>query len=201
MADISMNNREKLIQRVRENGGFISSEQLQSRSDRYTTEQLTKEGIFSRIRRGWIILQDDPALNETHLLAAIFPQGVFCQFSAWDYHQLTTSLAIRHHLAFPRDLKLAFPDYPPVQPHFAIEKVYRLGISEIVENTHILKIYNLERSVCDAIKFRNKIGQDVSNEILKNYIRRQDRDLDTLLKYAKVLRIENLMTNFICILL
>jgi len=192
-----MNNRDRLIQLVRDNGGFISTNQINSRSKRYLIEQLIQEGILSRIRRGWLILQDDPALDETHLLAALFPKGVFCQASAWDFHQLSTSIPIQHHLVFPRDLKLALPEYPPVQAHFAIEKVYQLGISEITDNGHILKVYDMERSVCDAVKFRNKIGQDVFNEVLKNYTRRPERNLDTLMKYAAILRIEAQLRNFL----
>lgn len=48
---------------------------------------------------------------------------------------------------------------------------------------------DLERSVCDAVKYRNKIGIDVMTEIIDNYLRRTDRNLSRLTEYAKKLRV------------
>ena len=60
-----------------------------------------------------------------------------------------------------------------------------------------VQIYDLEKSVCDAIKFRNKIGVDVSSEILKNYLKRQDRDLTKLNEYSHKMRIAGILTPLI----
>lgn len=60
-----------------------------------------------------------------------------------------------------------------------------------------VKIYDLEKSVCDAVKFRNKIGVDVSSEILKNYLGRRDRNLTLLNEYAKKMRVANIMNGLI----
>ena len=48
---------------------------------------------------------------------------------------------------------------------------------------------DLERSVCDAVKYRNKIGIDVMTEIIDNYLRCTDRNLSKLTEYAKKLRV------------
>jgi predicted CopG family antitoxin len=42
---------------------------------------------------------------------------------------------------------------------------------------------------------------DTASEILKNYLRRQDKDLDRLMKYAGRLRIGNVIENLITIML
>ena len=37
-----------------------------------------------------------------------------------------------------------------------------------------IRIYDKERCVCDAFKFRNKIGIDFCSEIIDNYLARLD---------------------------
>ena len=53
----------------------------------------------------------------------------------------------------------------------------------------------------DAVKFRNKIGIDISSEILKNYLVRPDRNLTKLNEYAKKMRVANTMNGLIDYLL
>lgn len=51
--------------------------------------------------------------------------------------------------------------------------------------------------MCDAVKFRNKIGVDISSEILKNYLVRSDRNLTRLNEYAKKMRVANILNGLI----
>ena len=39
-------------------------------------------------------------------------------------------------------------------------------------------------SVCDAVRFRNKVGMDVMTEVLRTYLRRKDRNIARLTEYA-----------------
>jgi len=55
----------------------------------------------------------------------------------------------------------------------------------------------LEKSVCDAIKYRAKIGTEVMSEILKNYMKRKDRNFSLLMSYAKKMRIENILKTYL----
>jgi len=64
-----------------------------------------------------------------------------------------------------------------------------------------VNVYDIERSVCDAVKFRNKIGADLMSEFLRNYIRRNDKNLDKLLKYAAELRTSNTMNQILQVIL
>ncbi len=55
--------------------------------------------------------------------------------------------------------------------------------------------------MCDAIRFRNKIGKDVEKEVLKNYLRERGRNIDKLLHFARLLRVEGQMKSYLSILL
>ena len=50
----------------------------------------------------------------------------------------------------------------------------------------------MERTVYDAIKYRNKIGLDVCGEVIDNYLKRETRNISLLNEYAKRLRLLNI---------
>lgn len=52
-------------------------------------------------------------------------------------------------------------------------------------------ITDMERSVCDAVKYRNKIGLDVCAEVIRTYLKKPNRNLARLQDYAKRLRVFN----------
>ena len=60
-----------------------------------------------------------------------------------------------------------------------------------------IRIYDIERCVCDAIKFRNKIGIDVCSEIIDNYLTRPERNISKLLDYARQLRVGTILENYL----
>jgi hypothetical protein len=60
-----------------------------------------------------------------------------------------------------------------------------------------VKIYSREKTVADCFKFRNRVGEDVALEALKDYVRQPKIDVHTLLEYAKVNRVEKLMMPYL----
>ena len=60
-----------------------------------------------------------------------------------------------------------------------------------------IPIFDIEKCVCDAVKFRNKIGIDVCTEIVKNYLKRRNKNIAKLMKYAKVLRVAKTLSTYL----
>lgn len=59
-----------------------------------------------------------------------------------------------------------------------------------------IRLYDVERCVCDAVKFRNKVGMDVCSEIINNYLERPDRNLSKLMDYARRLRVGKIIEQY-----
>jgi hypothetical protein len=60
-----------------------------------------------------------------------------------------------------------------------------------------VRIYSPEKTLADCFKFRNKLGMDVVLEALKLYKTRKKINLDDLLRYAKICRVENVMRPYL----
>ena len=64
-----------------------------------------------------------------------------------------------------------------------------------------IRTYNLERTICDILRDRKNIGVAVVSGALKRYLRRTDKDLNRLMKYADIFRIENVLRNYLEVLI
>jgi predicted transcriptional regulator of viral defense system len=182
--------KQSIIDVFRQNGGILTSKDLLTPALRYHIQEMVRSGIITRVRQGIYILNNENFdINPQLLFQTMIPNGVFCLYTAWDYFELTTYTSSEYHIAVPRDIKVHLPEpYFAKIYHWSTDQ-YQLGITKVPIDGEEVNMYNIEKSVCDAVKFRNKIGHDLSIEILKNYLQRSERNLDLLMKYAKVVRI------------
>ena len=77
--------------------------------------------------------------------------------------------------------------------------MFDIGVEELVVSGYHIHIYNKERCVCDAVKYRNKIGMDVCSEVVNNYISQPDRNLSLLMDYADKLRVRRILEQYIAL--
>ena len=47
----------------------------------------------------------------------------------------------------------------------------------------------MERTICDILRDRNNQDPAIVNDALKRYVRKKEKDLNKLMKYAKELRL------------
>lgn len=186
----------RIIEYIANNGGFISSADAKKASLYNQLLYETRTGRIVRVRRGVYAINDGLAKQMIDV-ETLVPCGVLCLYSAWSFHELTTQIPQAYNIAVERSRRITLPDFPPIELSFMSQKAYELGVKEFVVDGFKVKIYDLEKSVCDAIKYRNKIGLDVSSEIFKSYLSRKDRDITLLYEYASQLRVEKKIDELI----
>lgn len=101
------------------------------------------------------------------------------------------------HIAISRGRKVRVPAFPQIEIHHYTEKILNVGVMKMNFDGFTINVYDVERSVCDAVKFRNKIGTDVCSEIISNYLERQERNISKLMDYAKLLRVHTTLEKYL----
>lgn len=168
----------------------------QGRAQYYATLQKAKQGKLVRVKRG--VYAKEIALADTMVdVETLIPGGILCMFSAWEHYGLTTQVPQQYDVAIKRGRKVVVPQYPNFKLHNLSNNTLNLGVATEIISGYKVKIFDLEKCVCDAVKFRNKIGIDVCTEIVKNYLRRRDRDIPKLMKYAKILRVAKTLEMYL----
>jgi predicted transcriptional regulator of viral defense system len=179
------------------NKGYLTRKQLPDKSTYNHLLKLVNEGIIERVKQG-VYRYGNVAFDNTMIdIGKIVPGGVLCLYSAWAYYELSVQIPQAFNIAIEKNRKILLPVYPPVTLYYWKREYQELGVTRQRIGGYTVKIYDLEKSVCDAVKYRTKIGMDVTSEILKNYLKRKDRNLSKLMSYAKQMRIEKTLKTYL----
>jgi predicted transcriptional regulator of viral defense system len=184
----------ELVDIFNKNGGFFRTKDLASRNQWIQLNEMIAEGVVLKLKSGLYCLRQCSVTGRDMEVFRVVPSGVFCMFSAWRHYDLVSENPFEHHVAVDINSRIPLPNYPPIRLYRWNEKYYQLGTVETAEG---IKIYDMEKSVCDALRFRKMLGQDVVIEVLRNYAERDDRNFDKLTDYARLMRIEHIMLDVI----
>ena len=174
----------------------ISTSELNGWAEYKRLLRATKRGDVVKLRHG-VYAEPSAMLGTMIDVERIVPNGVACLYTAWMHYQLSTAVPPAFCIAIDAKRKVTIPSTLPITLYYWKPENLTFGIVQQEISSYHVRITDLERSVCDAVKYRNKIGLDVCAEIIRNYVRRKDRNLSRLSDYAKRLRIAKVLNNYL----
>lgn len=186
----------RISQKIEALGGTISTADMASEAEYKRIHRAAQRGELTKLRSG-VYASPDALLSTMLDIERIVPGGVVCLYNAWSHHQLTTTVPPSFCVAIERKRKVVIPPSLPITLYYWKKENLSLGVTEAVVSGHTIRMTNLERSVCDAVKYRNKIGIDICAEIVRTYLRKEGRDLSLLTEYAKQLRVWATLSNYL----
>lgn len=192
------------MKKIAENKKFITIAELKNMGHSYyKIEKLEKTGILSRINRSTFEnLGYKGDENDFFSAEAYVPNGVICLMSAARYYGLTNFLPDAVDVAIERKKKVnTLPEWPEIRIFYFAPSRMDIGVTEIYEGENCFHIFDIEKTVVDIIYYRNKIGIEETSEVLKNYLKRRDRQIDRIYAYAKRLRCEKVVRTYLEVLI
>nr|WP_197718650.1 hypothetical protein [Pedobacter schmidteae] len=186
-----------LISLFKDHNGYLTKGQLPNRALYDKLRKLIDEGKVERVKNGIYFMQEATDNPEQIDISLVVPGGVLCLYSCWAHYELTVQVPQAYHIAIEKSRKVTLPDYPPIQLHYWQKEYHEMGITQMKITGYLVNMYDIHKSVCDAVKFRNKIGMETMSEILKNYLKRKDRNLARLMDYAKKMRVANILKTYL----
>ncbi len=180
-------------------GQLRMSEAIQYGISRYALYKMRDNGLLEQVSRGIYRMVDLPPISNPDLvtISLRFPRAVICLTSALSYHDMTTQIPHEISVAVPRDARMPSLGYPPVHAYKFSAEAYKSGIEKHQIDGVIVQIYCAEKTLADCFKYRNKLGMDVVLEALKLYRSQKKSNMDKILKYARVCRVEKIMKPYL----
>jgi len=159
---------------------------------------LVYRGDLVRLGRGLFALPSYER-SENHALAEVatyFPRATICLISALQFHGLTTQL--------PPFVWIALPNYnkAPRIPTVGVEVVHmnQIGLESGVEYHEIegvqVPIFSVAKTVADCFKYRSRVTTSVAIEALKDCLKQQKATRSEIIKYAKMIRMWNVLRPY-----
>lgn len=166
----------------------------------YTLQKLIESNQVERLKRGLYRWQSYNG-DEWAEINKLVPSGCLCLYSAASLNELSNFVSSAYHVAIPKKSKITLPAYPPIKLYYWEKQQLSCGKIELDrQGSGLLPIYDREKTVCDFVKFRNKVGLDLMKEVIKSYLSRSDRDISKLLEYGKILKISTVLHPYIDLL-
>ncbi len=189
-----------LIKILSETGIVFRTRELNDQGlSNYDIGKLLTEGVIEKLYQGVYTLGDIDNLKLTDI-NVIVENGIISLRSAAFYYKLTNEDEGKITITLNRDQKPPKIPYDLFSYYYTTSKFYDIGLNVIDQNGRKLKIYDIERTVCDILRHRNKYDSYLIREILENYLKKEDNDMDKLISYAKELRIYNVLKQYLEIL-
>lgn len=164
-----------------------------------TLYAMRDSGLIRQISRGVYQLTDKEDLGNPDLVlvALRIPKAVICLVSALHYYGITSQIPGQVNIALPQSSEKPRLEFPPLDIIWLSKESYAAGITEQQVDNVLVKIYSREKTITDCFKFRGKVGIDVALEALREYVKKPDRQLDQLLTYARINRVEGLLSRYL----
>lgn len=187
-------------QLIEHKGGIIrTAEALRMGIHPQVFYELRDSGVLEQISRGVYRLTAQEPLSDLDLVtvAMRIPRAVICLVSALAFHGITTQIPHAVSIALDRNAESPKIDHPPVSVHRFSGESLIAGIEAHEIDGVTVHIYSKEKTLADCFKFRNKVGMDIVLESLKLYKDQGTFDVEKLLEYARVCRIEKVMKPYL----
>ena len=180
----------------RKAGGVLRmAEALRLGIHRRELYKLRDAGELEMISRGLYRLTEIPEfpLPDFLPISKRMPYGVICLVSALAFHEITTQIPHLVYVAIPKKRHKPSISFPPIRCFWYSEKLLTTGIEEHQIEGIKVRVFNVEKTLVDCVKFRNKIGMDIVLESLRMYWRGGNVNMDLLFEYARIFRVFNIL--------
>ncbi len=190
---------EKVLDLARERG-VIRPRDLEERGiSRHLVYRLEKRGEIVRVGRGLYVLEGGEITGDRSLVevAKAVPGGVVCLLSALRVHGLTTQGPAEVWLAIENKAWRPTSAAWPLQLVFMSGEAFQAGVDiRRIEGSEV-KVYSAAKTVADCFKFRNRIGNDVAVEALRDFLRKFPDSSGDLWKFAGICRVRRVMEPYL----
>lgn len=193
---------EKLEALMKSSKGVITAKLADAHDiHREYLSEFVRQGKLDRIAHGIYIT---PEIWEDKMLIHQLRKSkmVYSHETALFLHDLTDRDPVAYSVTVPTGYNTSKLNQDGLIVHTIKKELLDLGIC-IKQTTfgNDIRTYNMERTICDILRDRNNQDASVVSDALKRYVRRSDKDLNQLMKYAGILRIEKVLRNYLKVLL
>lgn len=185
-----------------EHGGIIETKvAAQHGISKAMLSKLYKENKIYRIVQGQYILPDDMQ-DELLSISKRSTKITFSHETALFLHGISDRTPYEHTITAPSGCVPSAAIKAECKVYYIKPELFDLGKTSLKTPAgNLVPVYDLERTICDVIRSRNKMGTETFLTALKLYTARPKKDLNRLNSYAKQMRVANILRQYLEVLL
>lgn len=185
-----------ILEIIKKNGGVMTSKQLTDKGiARIYLSKMCKEGLIEKVDRG-IYATKDYIYDEYYIFQLKYSKTIFSYNTALYLNGMSERTPINMDIT-------VYTEYNPhrfknfVNVHKVNKNFFDLGITEKISPQGMkVRVYNLERTICDIIKDKDCMDIELRNKAIKKCINNKDFNANLMFEYAKKMKMYDKVKNF-----
>ena len=190
---------DKLLQ---ENNGFIkTADAVGAGVSKAYFGEYAKNRELERAAHG-LYMSHDAWDDGMYVIQARYPEAVFSHETALYLLNLAEREPIQYAVTLKAGTNASGLTKSGVKVYKIKHELFEEGIVEARSPAgHSLRAYNAERTVCDLIRSRRNIEIQDLQTAVKEYVRRKDKNIPLLMRYAKAFSVEKIIRQYLEVLI
>ena len=178
------------------NNGYITSKMLKDFDiHRMYLNAMWKKGIVEKVGKGIYI--DSTKIEDSYYVFSLsMPNTIYSHMTALYFHGLSIKAPNdKYEITVKktynsRHLKKHEVFYVP-------DDFYELGLTNVkTPMGNVVRAYDIERCICDIIRSKKRMDSELVKYSVREYIKRNDKDLAKLSHYASKMGIKNEVMSY-----
>lgn len=163
--------------------------------------KMCKDDKINRIAKGQYILAGDME-DELLSISKRSDKVIFSHETALYLHGISDRTPFEHTLTAPSDCVPSLAIKSECKVYYIKPELFEMGKTTLkTPSGNYVPAYDLERTICDVVRSRNKIGTETFISALKLYALNPKKDLNKLNTYAKQMRVATILHRYLEVLL
>lgn len=187
---------------VEKNNGYLTTAEAVANgiSKAYLLEYAQKRKL-SRIAQG-VYMSEDAWQDDLYIICLRNKGTVFSHETALYLHGLMECEPLRISLTVAQKYNATHLRKRGCKVYTVTEDRFELGQTTAETGFgNIVKVYDMDRTVCDIIKNKNRMDIQIFQTAVKEYMKNSRKNLSNLINYARILSIENTVRMYTEVLL
>lgn len=122
--------------------------------------------------------------------------AIFSNLTALYFHGLCDRIPVKYDVTVKSGYKGSLQKNDNINLYYVKKENFELGLTTIETNYgNNIRVYDVERSICDIIKNKNKLDLELFNKAIRNYYYSKNKNIIRLYDYAEKLGIYEKVRN------
>lgn len=197
-----MDYKNKIIELAEKNNGYIRTKEItDSNIPKNYLKELVNDKKLTKISRGIYMLYNCYE-DEYFKLQTTNSEAIFSLETALYLHNYSDRIPTLYNITVPRNYGGNLRKEKNVNLLYLKKEFHNLGIMEIESPLgQKIKVYDLERTICDIVKYKNKIDPEIFSKALKQFTKSKTKNLNNLISYARILKVEDEVRKYMEVML
>ena len=182
---------ENKILKLFKNGYLTTKDVTDNNIPRFYLTKLMKESKIERVSRG-VYIKKNELVDEFVVLQSKSKNAIYSNTTALYLHGFSNRIPIKYDITINSGYNGSLQKEKNVNLFYTKRELLELGVINYkLDSGNIIRVYDLDKTICDIIKNKKKIDAEIFNKAIKEYFYSKKKNTLKLYEYAKKMSIYN----------